>query len=181
MLLKDSTFNEKLKECGWNCIEYQELLKTCQCLKSELAHLNCNFDKSGSVSLFKSHLVTYKGYLRDLFKKKRVMATHVLVIMVSEERRNRKPYALPVMYVPYKSLSDSHVRDICKRVQSEMTLLGMVCAGVTTDGEFSSLRCKGDDGQPLHIIQLVRQCKEKVKHFREDLLQQIICEFMYSV
>ena len=109
------------------------------------------------------------------------MTTHVLVIMVSEERRNRKPCALPVMYVPYKTLSDSHIWDICKRVQSEMLLLGMVCAGITTDGEFSSPRCKGDDGQHLHIVQLVRQCKEKVKHFREDLLQKIIGEFMYSV
>ena len=40
-------------------------------------------------------------YLRNLFVKKRQPgATHVLLFLLSDERRNQKPYALPVWYVP---------------------------------------------------------------------------------
>lgn len=42
-----------------------------------------------------------KEYFHKLFVKKRQPpATHVLILMVSEERGNKKPYALPVQYVP---------------------------------------------------------------------------------
>ena len=34
-------------------------------------------------------------YLRGLYTKKRTPATHLLVFMVSDELRNRKPYAVP--------------------------------------------------------------------------------------
>ena len=35
-----------------------------------------------------------KDYYRNLFVKRQPAATHVLIVMVSEERRNKKPYAL---------------------------------------------------------------------------------------
>ena len=49
--------------------------------------------------------------------------------MVSEERRNKKPYALPVQYVPYHSIRDHFIRDLSKNVKLEMTKLGMKAAG----------------------------------------------------
>ena len=62
-----------------------------------------------------------KRYLRNLFKKKRTAATHVLVLMLSDERRQKKPYALPVRYIPYRSLRGQYVRDFTKDVKQHMT------------------------------------------------------------
>jgi hypothetical protein len=44
----------------------------------------------------KSVKAEYATYLKNLFKKKRTAATHILVIAIADEQRNRKPYALPV-------------------------------------------------------------------------------------
>ena len=42
--------------------------------------------------------------MRTLYKiKRRPATTYVLVIMASEEKRNSKPYALHIQYIPYKS------------------------------------------------------------------------------
>ena len=52
-------------------------------------------------------------YLRNLFiKKRQPAASHVLLFLLSDERRNRKPFAIPVQYVPYHSLRDQFVRDL---------------------------------------------------------------------
>ena len=58
-------------------------------------------------------------------KKRQPGATHVFVFLVSEERRNRKPYCLPVQYIPYHSLKDQYVRDLYGKVKSEMIAMGM--------------------------------------------------------
>jgi len=82
----------------------------------------------------------FAKYARNLFKKKRQCATHILVTMVSDERRNKKPYALPVRYVAYKSLRDQHVRDLNKELKLEMTKrnLNVVGKGKNT---FISIIC----------------------------------------
>ena len=49
---------------------------------------------------------------KNLFSKKTVAASYLLVFMISVELRNRKPYAVPVQFIPYKSLSDSKLRDL---------------------------------------------------------------------
>ena len=70
-----------------------------------------------------------KSYLRNLFKKMRTAATHVLVLMLLDERRQKKPYALPVRYIPYRSLRDQYVRDFTKDVKQHMTERGMTIVG----------------------------------------------------
>ena len=59
-------------------------------------------------------------YLRNLFKKKRTAATHVLVLMLSDGKRSKKPYALPVCYAPCRTLKDQFVRDLTKDLKEEM-------------------------------------------------------------
>ena len=55
-------------------------------------------------------------YLRHLFiEKRQPAATHVLAVLVSEERRNKKPYAIPVHFIPYHSLKDQYIRDLSQR------------------------------------------------------------------
>ena len=60
----------------------------------------------------------------------RSAATQCLVVMISTEERNRKPYALPVQCMTYKGLKDSEVRDIGNKVIQEMDERGMKVAGM---------------------------------------------------
>ena len=62
--------------------------------------------------------------------------------MVSEERRNKKPYALPVQYVPYHTLRDQYIRDLSKSVKLEMTKLGMKTVGRYFKAVLISLKAK---------------------------------------
>ena len=62
----------------------------------------------------------YHVYLKDLYKKKRMAATHALVVMVSDEERKRKPYAISVQYVPYQSITDQQARWIAHEVKLKM-------------------------------------------------------------
>ena len=57
------------------------------------------------------------------------MATHVLVLMLSDERRSHKPYALPIRYVPYRSLRDQYIRDLNKDVKRVMQERGLNLVG----------------------------------------------------
>lgn len=60
-------------------------------------------------------------YLRNIFKKKRTAATHVLVLMLSDEKRSKKPYSKkPVHYVPCRTLKDQFIRDLTKDLKVEM-------------------------------------------------------------
>ena len=70
-----------------------------------------------------------KAYLRNLFKKRRTAATHVLVLMLSDERRQNKPYALPVRFVPYRTLRDQYVRDFTREMKQKMTERGLHLVG----------------------------------------------------
>jgi len=80
------------------------------------------------VCLSNIHPDTMK-YLRNLFKKKRSPATHVLVTMISDEKRNRKPYALPVRYIPYRTIKDQFVRDLNKELKEKMVERGLHVVG----------------------------------------------------
>ena len=123
-----STPEENLKNANWNVVEFRTLLQRAQFLKGvyeeQLACLN------PAVYLHR-HMLTIrtslrelvkevKVYLRNLFKKKRIAAIHVLVMMLSDERRNKKPYALPIRYVPYRSMRDQYVRDLTKDIKLKM-------------------------------------------------------------
>ena len=117
---KDSSNNKGLKEMNWDIVEMTKLLESCQAFMNQ-------YEKGDRVHAgLREELFTYT---RDLFKKKRTAATHVLVIMVSDERRNSKPYALPVQYVPYKSLKDATVQRLVEDVMKAMRDLDMKYVG----------------------------------------------------
>ena len=69
-------------------------------------------------------------FIKGVTRQQRVAATHCLVIMISPEGRNRKPYAFPVQCLPYKGLKDKQVREITNKVVSEMTKRCMKVAGM---------------------------------------------------
>ena len=69
------------------------------------------------------------GYLKQLFSKKRVAATHLMVFMIADEARNFKPYALPVRVLPYASMTDAKLRELEVELRTAMVNLGMVVVG----------------------------------------------------
>eukprot|EP00058_Branchiostoma_floridae_P022019 XP_002607509.1 hypothetical protein BRAFLDRAFT_69940 [Branchiostoma floridae] len=48
----------------------------------------------------------------EFFKKRKPAASHILVIMVSDEDRKNEPYAFPIQFGPCSSLKDHYVRDL---------------------------------------------------------------------
>ena len=117
---------EKLKEGAWECVEYQELLQEAQAFQNQLQECQ---DARSITAVILTTRNTFASYLRNLFKKRRTAASHVLVIMIAEERRAAKPYAVPVQYIPYSSIRDQQMRDLLAEVKRVMTGLGMSVVG----------------------------------------------------
>ena len=69
-------------------------------------------------------------YTKDVFSKKREAATHLMIFMVADERRDMKPYAIPVRALPFKSITDAKVRQLHDELKLEMENLVMVVVGV---------------------------------------------------
>ena len=125
-----------LKSLCWERVEYNTLLQQAQAfrttLESLLPHLQPGCprvqDVARSLRELREDLLKY---LRNLFVKKRQPpATHVLAILVSEERRNKKPYAIPVQFVPYSSIRDQYIRDLTANVKTEMVKMDLKPVGM---------------------------------------------------
>lgn len=79
-------------------------------------------------------------YLKDLFSKKRIAATHLLVFMITDEHRNRKPYAIPVRFLPYRSFTDAKLRELEVELEEVMRSTGMTVVGMCQCKHFVNLR-----------------------------------------
>ena len=130
-----NTSKSMLMNLCWETVEFNTLLQKSQSLHLRLNNLlpyldpTCIRVEDVTVCL-KNMANELKDYFRNIYVKKRQpAATHALVIMVSEEQRNKKPYALPVQYVPYHSIQDQYIRDLSKNLKEEMTKLGMKVVG----------------------------------------------------
>ena len=119
-MLERSTTDKKLLEAAWDLEEhrhlYNEAQKTAQQL-SVIANIikQANLPHGSLVNAVSSEniprlLTDLRPRLRQLFKhlyhKKRTPATHMMVFMISESRRVKKPHAIPVQCLPYASISD---------------------------------------------------------------------------
>ena len=51
-------------------------------------------------------------YFKDVYSKRRDTTTHLTIFMIADERRDRKPYAILVWALPFKSLNDTQVREL---------------------------------------------------------------------
>lgn len=54
----------------------------------------------------------------------------MLVFMIADELRNRKPYAIPVRFMPYRSLTDSKLRELELQLEEAMRNMGMTVVGM---------------------------------------------------
>lgn len=73
------------------------------------------------------------SFIKGVTRHQRTPATHILVFMISSEERRRKPYALPVQCVPYKSLTDSKVRCLANEIVNEMKKRKMNVTGIVLE------------------------------------------------
>lgn len=118
-----TTNAETLKSLNWEVVEFNQLLQDCTEYQRKLQ--NCSM----YIDLLKSMKNDFLTYLKNLFKKKRTAASHVLVIAISDERRSKKPYTLPIQYIPYKSLRDQQVRDLTTPIKKAMAEAGLKVVG----------------------------------------------------
>jgi len=113
-----------LNECGRKVIQECEIIK-CKLDDHSFDRISNNLAKTISMLCDLA-----RTFLKRVTKYKRVAATHVLVVMISPEQRNSKPYSLPVQCIAYKSLRDSEVRRIANELVKEMSSKGMKVAGI---------------------------------------------------
>ena len=69
------------------------------------------------------------SFIKGITRHQRIVATHILVFMISCEERRSKPYALPVQCIPYKGLGDMKIRELANNVIQEMVKRNMKVAG----------------------------------------------------
>lgn len=117
---------ETLKTLNCDVVECNTLLQQCQSFIDK-------FDNADNIpALFKCLNKDLHAYFKNLYKKKRIAATHVLVKAVSDEQRRSKPYTLPVQFIPYKSLRDQFIRDLTLPLKKAMTDAGLEVVGKLT-------------------------------------------------
>ncbi len=125
-VVESSGSSEKSKmELAWNVIGFEELIKKLANLEGRVNGIICGDDVK--ILPFKLELL---NYMKELYTKKRVAATHILVFMIADELRNRKPYAVPVRFMPYKSLSDGKLRQLELELEAAMRENDMTVVGV---------------------------------------------------
>jgi len=132
-----ATPSETLKQLNWEMVEFNLLLGQAQqlllFLEQQLPQLQPSLNKQirdHAINNLAQKKITFQNYLTNLFKKKRQPAAdHILVFMLSDERRKQKPYAMPVWYIPYHTLKDQFVRDFTVLLKQEMEQFGLKAVG----------------------------------------------------
>ena len=86
----------------WEVAEYNILLQQAHTLQQRLVQIQkITSQKHREYAI--QHLVpALQSYLKNLFKKKCTPATHVLVVLASDEERQHRPFSVPIQFVPYK-------------------------------------------------------------------------------
>lgn len=118
---------------AWECECFQTLINVNKELKSSLSSLHSRMSMSQTSGSPASDLTSLRErllrYAQDLFSKKREAASHLMVFMIADEKRDMKPYAVPVRFIPYHSVTDKKLRELCQELRSVMVNLGMVVVG----------------------------------------------------
>ena len=130
-----NTSHQLLKSLCWERVEYNTLLQQAQAFRAViedlLPHLQPGNARVQDVAVcLRDIMPDHLKYLRNLFMKKRQpAATHVLGILLSEECRSKKPYSIPVQFIPYHSIKDQYIRDISAKIKSEMVKMDLKPVG----------------------------------------------------
>ena len=122
------SLDQKMMELSRSVVEFEKLVEKCRNLQVELSSFADSTGNANtrSLTVLKSGLFIY---LKELFSKKRTAASHVLVFMIADELRNKKPYAIIVRFMPYKSLTDLRLSKLEMDLEEAMRSEGMTVVG----------------------------------------------------
>ena len=126
---KEST----LMQLAWSVTGYEILSKQADEFINSLSIMQSQILNDDQGNAMKSLLVLKPKlleYLCGLYTKRRTPATHLLVFMISDELRNRKPYAVPIRFMPYGSIADNKMRELEPEVDCAMGKLEMKVVGM---------------------------------------------------
>ena len=116
-LISGSAAEKTLKKLAWNVEDLSQLNADGRQLvmtlwqvhnlaeRDEVAYISANAPKM--IANMKKQLLVF---LQGVYRFRRTPATHIFVLMISPEQRNKKPYALHVQCVPYTNLKHSTCR-----------------------------------------------------------------------
>ena len=123
-----------LMKLAWDVVGFEQLLKQANDFKDEL-ELVINDLKFGlqNVAVLRIRKLekSILQYYKDLYSKKRSPASHLLIFMLADELRNVKPYAVPVQFLPIKSITDDQIRQLELEIETLMKSNEMVTVGIT--------------------------------------------------
>ena len=123
------TAEATLMELSWDLTGYEELLKQAKKFENLLEISSAASVKETVLKLIGPLKLEFLSYLKGLYSKKRCAASHLMIFMIADECRNRKPYAVPVQFLSYKSITDSELRELELEVERAMNSLGMIVIG----------------------------------------------------
>ena len=126
---KSSPSESLLIGLAWDLVGFQDLLKEASELKKACLELETARDVNKDLQEFRTSLLLYT---KQLFMKKRLAATHLMIFMIADESRNKKPYALPVRVMPFKGMKDCKLRELYEELRKVMVGLGMTVVGNDT-------------------------------------------------
>ena len=122
-------------DLAWRLKELNELDQIGRNLLGSIKVLITKIDRRGTLSeenipsqltMTRQKLV---NFIKSVIRHRRTPATHILVFMISTEDRRKKPYALPVQYIPDRGMGDSKVRELANKIIHEMVKRKMNVAG----------------------------------------------------
>ena len=106
----------------------RKLIVEIQVLTERLSDEGCNAVVENIAKSLASLRRQMTSFVKALSKHQRETASHIFVLMISSESRNRKPYALPLQCLPVRGLKDKQVREFADAIIKEMTKRNMKVA-----------------------------------------------------
>ena len=114
-----NTSQQLLKTLCWERVEFNTLLQQAQAFRGLIEDLLPHLQPGNArvleaTTCLRDMMPDQMKYLRNLFIKKcQPAATHVLAVLVSEERRNKKPYAIPVQFIRSLPFDERSIHQRC--------------------------------------------------------------------
>ena len=125
--------DDVLMKLAWDLVGFEQLLKQADefkvVLNTVIDDLKLGLQNTAVVHLRKIEKNMLQ-YYKDLYSKKRSPASHLLVFMIADELRNVKPYAIPIQFMPIKTITDDQIRKLELDIETSMKTNGMVPVGM---------------------------------------------------
>jgi hypothetical protein len=127
---------QSLFALAWDVDGYEKLVEKNSKLQESITEIEDKMVLNEKTSNLPKELKILRSdlevYVKGVFMKKREVASHLLVFMISDEYRNFKPYAVPVQVLAYKSITDVKVQKLKNELKAAMTEIGMKVVGKYT-------------------------------------------------